>query len=244
MCFYSANSKRAMALAKRYNLKTDIIEMAKEIIEEQKYRISAFTNPLCPIVTESQSMEVAHWGLIPSWTKTTQDAQKIRNICLNARVETVFSKPAFRTPILKKRCLMPVTGFFEFHHARVGLIPYHIFLRNDEIFSIAGMYEKWLNPATNETLQTFSILTTSANELCAKIHNGGKNPFRMPVIIGKENEILWLDNSLKKSDIQQFFQPFDANMMDAYPISKDFLKRSPDDASIIEPAVFENQSLF
>ena len=232
-----------MALAKRYGRKTNIIEMAQEILDEQ-YKINAFTHPDCAIITANECIEVAKWGLTPSWTKTADDAAKFQKMCLNARAETVFSKPAFRAPILKKRCLMPVTGFFDFHHTKSGVIPYHIFLRNDEIFSIAGMYDKWLNPATNETLQTFSILTTSANELCAKIHNGGKNPFRMPVIISREYEELWFDNSLKESDIQQFFQPFDAALMDAYPISKDFLKRSPDDASIIEPAVFENQSLF
>jgi len=236
MCFYTASNKRALALAKRYNLKTDIIEMAKEIIEEQKYRISAFTNPLCPMVTDSPSMEVAQWGLIPSWMKTAHDAQKIRNMCLNARSETVFSKPVFRTPILAKRCLIPATGYFEFHHREKAVIPYYIYLKNEEIFSFGGMYERWKNPLTKETVQTFTILTLPANELCAQIHNGGKNPFRMPLIIGKEYENLWLDNTLKNTDIQQFFQPFDADQMDAYPISKDFLKKLPDDASIIERA--------
>ena len=236
MCFYSSNSKRALALAKRYGLKTDIIEMAKEIIEEQKYRISAFTNPLCPIITDSPSVEVAQWGLIPHWTQTVEEAQKIKNMCLNARSETVFSKPAFRNSIYSKRCLIPATGYFEFHHADNGVTPYYIFLRNEEIFSFGGLFEIWYNPATNEAMKTFSILTTTANSLCAKIHNGGKNPFRMPVIIGRENEDFWLDSSLKDADIQKFFQPFDADTMDAYPISKNFLKKRQDDASIIERA--------
>jgi len=244
MCFYSANSKRALALAKRFGRKTDIIEMAKEIIEEQKYKISAFSHPDCPIITANENIEVAKWGLIPHWTKTADEAAKIRKICLNARAETVFSKPTFRTPILTKRCLIPATGYFEFHHSRIGVIPYHIFLRNDEIFSFGGLFEKWYKPDTKETIQTFSVLTTSANELCATIHNGGKNPFRMPVIIGKENEEQWLDNSLKENDILPFFQPFSSDLMDAYPISKDFLKKSPDDASIIEPVAFENPTLF
>jgi len=140
--------------------------------------------------------------------------------------------------------LIPVTGYFEFHHAKNGVTPYHIFLRNKEIFSFGGLFEKWHNPDSNETIQTFSVLTTTANSLCASIHYGGKNPFRMPVIIGKENEELWLDNSLKENDILTFFKPFDSDLMDAHPISKDFLKKSPKDSSIIEPAVFEHQTLF
>jgi len=222
-----------LALAKRYGRKTNIIEMAQEILDEQ-YKITAFSHPDCAIITENESIEIAKWGLIPHWTKTADDAAKFRKMCLNARSETVFTKPAFRGSIQSKRCLIPATGYFEFQHTKHGVIPYHIFLRNEEIFSLGGLFEKWYNPDTEETMQTFSVLTTSANSLCANIHNGGKNPFRMPVIIGKENEDLWLDNTLKENDIQHFFQPFDAAQMDAYPVSKDFLKRSPKDASIIE----------
>ena len=234
MCFYSANSKKALELAKRYGRKTNIIEMAQEINNEQ-YRINAFSNPLCPIITENQNIEAARWGLIPHWTKTVENAKKIRQSCLNARAETVFNLPSFRVPIINKRCLVPVTGFFEFHHANKSVIPYYIFLRNDEIFSFGGLYELWKNPATDEVTQTFSVLTVPANELCAKIHNGGKNPFRMPLIISKENEELLLDKSLKNNEIEGFFKSFDAVKMDAYPISKEFLKKRPDDASIVEP---------
>jgi putative SOS response-associated peptidase YedK len=236
MCFYSSNSKRALALAKRYGLKTNVIEMAKEIIEEQKYKITAFTHPHCPIVTTSENLEVAQWGLIPHWIKSAQEAQKIMKMTLNARSETVFSLPSFRSPILSNRCLVPVTGFFEFHHQGKSVIPYYIYVKNEEIFSFGGMYELWQNSDTKELTQTFSVLTVPANDLCSQIHNGGKNPFRMPLIIPKEHEAHWLDNSLKNTDIQQFFQPFDAKQMDAYPIAKDFLKKRPDDASIIERA--------
>jgi len=236
MCFYSANSKRALSLAKRYGLKTDIVEMAKEIIEEQKYRINAFKHPACPIVTNGESMEVARWGLIPHWTRTIEEAQKIRKMTLNARAETVFSLSSFRASIHSKRCIFPVTGYFEFHHTGKTTIPYYIFLKDEEIFSIGGIYERWQNPVSKEMMQTFSIITVPANELCKQIHNGGKNPFRMPLIISKNDERHWLDQSLKITDIQQFFTPFEANLMDAYPIGKDFLKKQPDDASIIDLA--------
>jgi len=223
-------------LAKRYGVKTGIIEMAKEILEEQKYRITAFTNPLCPIITANPDMELAQWGLIPSWTKTVDEAQKIRKICLNARAETVFQLPSFRVPIHTKRCLIPATGYFEFHHQEKTKIPYYIFLKNEEIFSFGGIYEFWHNPTTKELTQTFTVLTVPANELCREIHNGGKNPFRMPLIISRKYERHWLDHSLKETDIQQFFHPFDTEQMYAYPIAKDFLKKRPDDVTIIERA--------
>jgi len=235
MCFTTANSKRALVLANRFGRKTDVIEIAKEILEEQ-YRISAFAHPPCPIITNSPSIEVARWGLIPPWTRTPEEAQRIRKMTLNARSETIFDLPSFRLSIYARRCLFPATGYFEYHHQGKSTIPYYIFLKEEEIFSIGGMYEVWGNPVTKETIQTFTILTVPANELCARIHNGGKNPFRMPLIISKEDEEYWLDPSLQQTDIQQFFQPYDTNQMDAYPVSKDFLKKSPDDASIIERA--------
>jgi len=235
MCFYASNSKRALELGKRYNRKTDNTETANEVVEEQ-YRVSAFTHPTCPVITEKESIESAKWGLIPHWTRDFEEAQKIRKMCLNARAETVFNLPSFRNPILSQRCLIPATGYFEFHHREKSVIPYYIFLRHEEIFSFGGIYERWQNPDTKEITQTFTVITVPANELCAQIHNGGKNPFRMPLIVRPEDEAHWIDNSLKANDIKQFFQPFDANKMDAYPISKDFTKKRPDDASIIEKA--------
>jgi putative SOS response-associated peptidase YedK len=235
MCFYTASNKLALALAKRYGLKTDIIEMAKEIIEEQKYKINAFTHPACPIVTQSESMEVARWGLIPHWTRTAEEAQKIRKMTLNARAETVFTQPSFRSPILSKRCLFPATGYFEFHHQGKSVTPHYIFLKDEEIFSIGGMYEQWRHPQTNETIQTFSILTVPANELCAKIHNGGKNPFRMPLIISQENEKRWLQPDLTFEEITALMKTFPAEHLQAYAIKPDFIRKHPDDATIIEP---------
>ena len=224
-----------MALAKRYGRKTDIIEIIKEI-EEEQYKVTAFTHPACPIITSNQSIEVAKWGLIPSWTKTVENAIKIRKNNLNARSETVFELPSFRNSIHSKRCLLPSTGYFEFHHSGKNITPYYIFVKNEEIFSLGAIYDIWQNPDTKEKEMTFSVLTVPANELCAKIHNGGKNPFRMPLIISKENEEYWLSNSLKTNNIQDFFNPFEDEMMDAYPVSKDFLKKRSDDVSVIEKA--------
>ena len=233
MCFNCAQSKKALALAKRYGRKSNIIEMAQEILDEQ-HKINAFAHPDCAIVTSGESIETGKWGLIPKWIKTVADAAKIRNMCLNARCETVFSKPAFRGGIYSKRCLLPVTGYFEFHHTTSGVIPYYIFLRGDDIFSLGGISETWQNPETKETIQTFTILTTNANSLCASIHNGGKNPYRMPVIVGRAHEEMWLDKTLNENDIQQFFMPFDDGKMDAYPVVRDFLKRSAKDKACIE----------
>jgi len=241
MCFYFSNSRRALELANRYEFASGLIEPFFEV-QEAQYKITAFTHPACPVITANDGdngnggIGTAKWGLIPAWKKTVEDAEKSRKTCLNARAETVFELPSFRSSVLSKRCLIPATGYFEFHHRDKKAIPYYIFLKDEEIFSFGGLYEQWRNPATNETERTFAILTVPANRLCAGIHNGGKNPFRMPLIIRRDDESRWIDGSLKKPEIARFLQPFDTNRMDAYPVSGDFLKRSPGDASIIEPA--------
>jgi len=235
MCFYNSCSKRALEVAKRYGRKTDLLEIVQEIIDEQ-YKITAFTHPSCYMITGHENVQTAKWGLIPHWTKTEADAKKVSKMTLNARAETVFSLPSFRAPILTNRCLIPSTGYFEFQHTEQSAIPHYIFLKDEEIFSMAGVYEKWLHPATKEMTATFSILTVPANDLCATIHNGGKNPFRMPLIIPQSAEEKWLDASLSKTGIEDFFHPYSTELMDAYAVSKDFLKKSPRDASIIERA--------
>lgn len=235
MCFYFSNSKRALELANRYRRKADLIEAVKGT-QEAQYKITAFTHPACPVITANERIETAKWGLIPAWTKTVEEARKLSKMCLNARSETVFNLPSFLNPVLSRRCLIPAIGYFEFHHQDKTAIPYYIFLKDEEIFSFGGLHELWRNPAANETTHTFTILTVPANQLCSEIHNGGKNPFRMPLIIGREEENLWLDHSLNRPEISKFFQPYDPSRMDAYPISTDFLKKSPDDAGIIVPA--------
>ena len=211
-----------------------MLEMSAETPEAQ-YKINAFTHPSCLMVTAKESIESAKWGLIPDWTKTAAEADKIRKMCLNARAETVFNLPSFRNSVMTKRCLIPTTGYFEFHHEGKLAIPYYIFLKDEEIFSLGGLYDAWQNPDSGETTQTFTILMVPANKLCAEIHNGGKNPFRMPLIINRENEDRWLAGSLNVNDIKSFFQPFEAAAMDSYPIASDFIKRNPIDSSIIEP---------
>ena len=235
MCFYNSYSKRAMDLSKRYSRKTDLIEIVQEILDEQ-YKITAFTNPECPVITHNQDVQLARWGLIPAWVRSDEEAAKFRKMNLNVRSETVFDLPSFRAPILKRRCLIPSTGYFEFQHNGKGVRPHYIFLRDEEIFSLGGIVELWENPITKETTQTFAVLTTNANSLCTTIHNGGKNPYRMPVIIDRENEACWIDNSLKTNDIKGFFEPYNAGRMSAYPIAGDFIKRDPKDSSIIKPA--------
>jgi len=116
------------------------------------------------------------WGLVPSWAKPDN---KIKPI--NAKAETVREKPCFRNAFNKHRCIIPVSGFYEWQGSKGDKRPYAIYPLNDDYFGLAGLWEK------REDLQTFTIITTEANEVMRSVHH------RMPVILDTKNYDVWLE---------------------------------------------------
>lgn len=101
MCFHNSMSAKAIKVAARYGRKSDVVGIYQSILDEQ-YHVNAFTFPKYPIITSSDEVQVFNWGLIPFWVKTEEDATEIRKMTLNARADTIFEKPSFREPIMKK----------------------------------------------------------------------------------------------------------------------------------------------
>jgi putative SOS response-associated peptidase YedK len=172
-----------------------------------------------PVITQADPkyVQLFNWGLIPSWIKTKIDADKLKAQTLNARSETAFEKPSFRSGIRYNRCLIPADGFFEWREVNKKKYPHYIFMKNQELFCFGGIYANWTDRFTGELIQSFSILTTDANPMMEKIHNSKK---RMPVIIPSNGYEHWLDNNLMPKDIQQFFKPFSESEMAYHTISK------------------------
>ena len=219
-------------MAARYSRKSDVVEIYQDILNEQ-YHVNAFNFPKCSIVTTSDEVQVFNWGLIPFWTKDETNAYEIRRMTLNARADTIFDKPSFREPVMKKRCIVPSTGYFEWRHESGKKIPYYIYLKDEPIFSMAGIYDTWLDTETGNEHATFSIITTDTNPLTDYIHN---TKHRMPVILSKEDEEKWLEPGLSKAKIATLLKPYDADLMDAYVIRNDFVKKNPTDETILERA--------
>lgn len=190
----------------------------------RRFNISP-TQKVLVVLDESphESTEV-RWGLIPSWASD----RKIASSLINARCETVATKPAFRTAFKKRRCLVPADGFYEWQKVGTGKQPYNIGMKNGEPFAFAGLWETWQDPESKEQVRTCSIITTSPNELTAPIHD------RMPVILSKEKRAAWLEPGRDVEELKSFLVPYPASQMDAYPISP--LVGSPkiDDPKLIE----------
>lgn len=231
MCFHNSMSKKIKELASRYRRQLNAVEIAEKIIQEQ-YHVSAFKNPEYPIITTDPEVQVFHWGLIPFWTKSDSDAARIRTQTYNARAESIFQKPSFRSSIRTCRCIVPSTGWFDWRHEEGKKIPYYIYVKDEPIFSMAGIYAGWKDPVNGRERYTFSIITTQANRLMSYIHNTN---YRMPVLLYKEDEEKWLYPQLKDQEIKSLLRPFDDDLMDAYVIDNNFLKKDSHDPSIIRP---------
>ena len=192
------------------------------LIDPDKYRPSyyyhAFSLPEIPAICSASpaKIQLLKWGLIPSWVRNIDDANAIRFKTFNARSESIDKKPSFSSSFISKRCLIPVKGFFEWQHVGNEKIPWYIYHSENEILSIAGLYDEWIKNNTGEVFSTFSIITTDANDLMAEIHNSAK---RMPVILDKSVENKWIDLSTSPGDALNLLKPCPSEILKAHTIS-------------------------
>lgn len=189
------------------------------------YYANAFAHPEYPVITNRRPDEVQffQWGLIPPWCRTWRQAQSIRAKTVNARSESVFFKPSFADSAVTRRCLVPVTGFYEWHDEGGRKYPFYLTIPGVRDFALAGIWNRWTNPETGQVFPTFCILTTEANSFVAGIHNGRQ---RMPVILTPSNERIWLDDDSTRGELEHLFRPYDG-VMDAWPV-----RRIPRTASV------------
>lgn len=170
---------------------TDIEDQVKDYFPKQVFHISGFTHPDMIIYTQEDPLwpKLSNWGFVPHWCKESGQADKLKNMCLNAVGETIFEKPAFRNSAREKRGIVLLNGFYEHHHFKNKTYPFFITGKGDTPFAVATLYDEWTDMDTGEIQHTFSIVTTAANPLMAKIHNKKK---RMPLIIPNDMVNDWL----------------------------------------------------
>jgi putative SOS response-associated peptidase YedK len=185
------------------------------------------------VVVASGELKVMRWGLVPFWAKD----ESIGNRMINARSETAREKPAFKNLLSRRRCLVLADGFYEWKKlGPKGKQPYYFRLQSKEPFAFAGLWDQW-RPSTGDPLQTFTILTTQANDCVSPIHD------RMPVILLSEAVSSWTEpEEQDPSRLQELLQPLPANQMECYPVGS--LVNSPrnDSPLCIQPAADTSES--
>ncbi|MFO7923821.1 MAG: SOS response-associated peptidase [Bacteroidales bacterium] len=238
MCYHYSIARTAEEIALHYNIKLKLKGVNPDPLF---YHVNGFNFERLPVIYQDKTyselkLDLIQWGMIPVWIKGEEEALKIRSMTLNARAETVDSKPAYRSAFRYRPCLVPATGYFEWMHYKGEKYPFYIFIPDRPVFSFAGIWEEWVNPDTGEILRSYSVVTCKANPLTAKIHNT-KN--RMPVILDSGSEIEWLDISAGRDDRKKLLKPYSAEEMSAYTVSKLITSRK-DDSN--RPEVLEHQS--
>ena len=171
-----------------------------------------------------REMALASWGLVPVWAKE----KAIGNKLINARAETLAEKPSFRDAYRKRRCVLPADGYFEWKREGAVKQPYAFRARDGRPLALAGLWSFWKEPATGEPLESCAIVTTSPNALAATVHD------RMPAILSPDGIARWLDGATPATDLAALFEPFPAEAMVAYPVSRRVNSPANDSADLLE----------
>jgi putative SOS response-associated peptidase YedK len=197
MCFFHGQDQPLKKVQERFDA---IVDHPDDFLVSDY--VNGFEHSNVPIIINKTPNIIStnyHWGLVPHWAKDLD----IRKNTLNARIETVEEKPSFRD-VTQNRCLIIASSFFEWRwldEKGKQKEKYQIFSNNSESFAFAGIYSTWTNPITKEQYNSYSMVTTAANENMSYIHN---HKLRMPVLLNKGDENFWLDN---KNAIQEFAYP-------------------------------------
>lgn len=149
------------------------------------------------------------WGLVPFWAKDPAIGSKM----INARGDTVSEKPAFRAAFARRRCLVPMSGFYEWKRQGARKVPHFIRPLNAEAFAAAGLYEYWQSRDGADPVESFTIITTEANALMRPLHE------RMPVLLTEADFAAWLaPDNRDLAALKRMLAPFPAEEMHAYPV--------------------------
>ena len=201
MCGRFAFATKREKLEKQFSVENLVAEPPPE------YNITP-SQPV-PIIRDNNAygryLSIAQWGLVPFWAKD----QSFGARTFNARSETVREKPSFKHCIRRKRCIIPASGFYEWHTLGEFKQPHYISMKNGSLLALAGLWDLW--EKENHILETCTILTTEANSFMKPIHD------RMPVILEPANYATWLDSRNEHPDA--LLKQLPSQQLQSWPVS-------------------------
>ncbi len=189
----------------------DLFEADSLVDDPGSHYNLAPTDPAAVVVQreDRRAITVYRWGLIPPWAKSPAVAARQ----INARAETLAASPAFRDAFRRRRCLVPADAFYEWRRDGARRQPFVIRSLDGAPMAFAGLWAGWRDPATGDVRRTFTIVTTTPNELIAPLHD------RMPVIVPREAWSRWLDpDSRDHGELQGLLVPPPSEGLELYPV--------------------------
>jgi putative SOS response-associated peptidase YedK len=247
MCGRYASSRRPEDLVEEFEIDKNEV---KETLTPD-YNVAP-TKPVYAVVERPPSKEderpvqrqlrVLTWGLVPFWAKDPS----IGNKMINARMETVDQKPAFRKAFASRRCLLPADGYYEWYptkqktrSGRPLKQPFYIHRRDGEVLAMAGVYEIWRDPTRADDdperfRWTCTVLTTTAEDELGRIHD------RMPLLVEKDRYAAWLDPTVSAAaDLKALLVPAAPGLLEAYPVSTEVNSVKNNGPQLLEPLATE-----
>jgi putative SOS response-associated peptidase YedK len=188
-------------------------------------------SPVLWVVDGELQFECMRWQLVPNW----EPAFNTKLSTINAKSETVFDSPLFGDLVVRQRCIVPISGFYEWKTEGQRKRPFKIHLQNNAVMSLAGIWDTW-RPGTPLERRSFSILTTAANAFMREIHD------RMPVILEGSTVNDWLNPEIhERQDLNELMKPCPNEWLSAVEVSS--LVNSPKNNSpeVLRPALAENK---
>lgn len=247
MCGRYASSRRPEDLAEEFEI--DRATLTETVTEPLAPDFNvAPTKEVYAVVTRpagegghtspQRQLRVLRWGLVPFWAKDPSIGSRM----INARMETVTEKPAFRQAFAKRRCLVPADGFYEWYPTQqLGKggkplkQPFYIHPKDGSVMAMAGLYEIWRDPTRAEDdpqrfRWTCTVLTTTAEDEVGRIHD------RMPLLVGRDRYAAWLDPAAQDpDDLRGLLVPATPGRLEAYPVSTDVNSVRNNGPQLVEP---------
>jgi putative SOS response-associated peptidase YedK len=209
----------------------ELFKLLNQIDLVPRYNIAP-TQPVAAIWEQHGRREahLARWGLVPGWVKDPRDFP----LLINARVETMAEKPAFRDALKHGRCIIPASGYYEWHtNPDKTKQPYYITLADDRPMALAGLYASWMGP-NGEEIDSVATITVPTNGQLSHIHD------RMPAIIAPEAIDDWLNvRDVRASEAYHLALPLPDGVLKFHPVSTRVNSARDDDPGLIVPATLE-----
>lgn len=243
MCFHTSQTKKSIELEQRFNVTVHTPEVGK-LFDRPAYHLNGFAHPTMGIIPQEEPavLVAAKWGIVPQ-NKKREDLEAYYKEAvkygggLNAQSEKLFDHFIYKQSAHSRRCLIPVTGFFEPHEAKGKKYPFYISRKDNEAFALAGIY------TLVEGIPTFTILTKAASPLFEKIHNNKK---RQPVLLPQALEQKWLQDNLSEKDIQNLMNTsYPEDELNPHTVSKDLFspKINSNNKNTLEKVIYENVTI-
>jgi len=221
MCGRYTQSRETAALETRFRFAPSEIEL------RPRYNIAPGQTAPVVVGGDLRELRLMRWGLIPHWAKE----EKIGYRMINARAETLNSKPSFKGLLRKRRCLVLADGFYEWAKSPDKKVktPLRYILKGGDPFAMAGLWTSWKAPE-DIWLESYTIITTNSNDIVAAVHD------RMPVILPEEKEGVWLDLGLTDPDeLAEVLRPYPADLMEGYEVSRRVNSPANEGKDLIRP---------